>query len=44
MEITKWLCEFFFDNPWHWAGLVVVLFVATGFFPLLSMSTVHHDE
>lgn len=25
MEITKYLCEFFFTNFWHWLGLVVIL-------------------
>ena len=27
MEITKYLCEFFFTNFWHWLGLVVILAV-----------------
>ena len=27
MEITKYLCEFFFGNFWHWAGLVIILSV-----------------
>ena len=27
MEIITYLCEFFFTNFWHWAGLVVVLFL-----------------
>lgn len=25
MEVTKYLCEFFFTDFWHWLGLVVVL-------------------
>lgn len=25
MEVTKYLCEFFFTNFWHWLGLVIVL-------------------
>lgn len=25
MEITKYLCEFFFTDFWHWLGLVVIL-------------------
>ena len=27
MEIITYLCEFFFTNFWHWAGLVIVLFL-----------------
>jgi len=26
MEITKYLCEFFFTDFWHWLGLVVALY------------------
>ena len=25
MEITKYLCEFFFTNFWHWLGLTITL-------------------
>lgn len=25
MEMTKYLCEFFFGNFWHWEGLVIIL-------------------
>lgn len=25
MEITKYLCEFFFDDIWHYLGLVVLV-------------------
>ena len=25
MEITKYLCEFFFTNFWHWLGLTIML-------------------
>lgn len=25
MEVTRYLCEFFFTNFWHWLGLVIVL-------------------
>lgn len=25
MEITKYLCEFFFTNFFHWLGLVICL-------------------
>ena len=31
MEITKYLCEFFFTNFWHWLGLVVILSVTFRF-------------
>lgn len=31
MEITKYLCEFFFTNFWHWLGLVVILAVVFRF-------------
>jgi len=24
IELTKWLCQFFFDNYVHWAGLVIL--------------------
>ena len=24
MEITKYLCEFFFTDFWHWLGLVLL--------------------
>ena len=24
MEIAKYLCEFFFDNFWHWFGLLLI--------------------
>lgn len=27
MEITKYLCEFFFTDFWHWLGLTVTLSV-----------------
>lgn len=25
MEITKYLCEFFFCNFWHWLGLLIII-------------------
>lgn len=25
MEVTKYLCEFFFTDFWHWLGLVICL-------------------
>ena len=25
MEITKYLCEFFFCDFWHWLGLTITL-------------------
>lgn len=25
MEVTKYLCEFFFTDIWHWLGLVILL-------------------
>jgi D-alanyl-lipoteichoic acid acyltransferase DltB (MBOAT superfamily) len=25
MEITKYLCEFFFSNFWHWLGLLLIV-------------------
>lgn len=25
MEIAKYLCEFFFNDFWHWLGLTVTL-------------------
>ena len=25
MEVTKYLCEFFFENFWHWLGLTIML-------------------
>ena len=25
MEITRYLCEFFFTNFWHWLGLTITL-------------------
>jgi hypothetical protein len=25
MSILQYLCEFFFTNFWHWAGVVVIL-------------------
>lgn len=31
MEITKYLCEFFFTNFWHWLWLVVILSVVFRF-------------
>ena len=31
MEITKYLCEFFFTNFWHWLGLVVILSIVFRF-------------
>lgn len=31
MEVTKYLCEFFFTNFWHWLGLVVILCVVFRF-------------
>ena len=27
MEITKYLCEFFFNDFWHWLGLTTMLCV-----------------
>ena len=24
MEIVKYLCEFFFNDFWHWIGLVIL--------------------
>ena len=38
MEITKYLCEFFFTNFWHWLGLVVILAVVFRF-GLVSFTT-----
>ena len=26
MEITKYLCEFFFTNFWHWLGLLFIVY------------------
>lgn len=34
MEITKYLCEFFFTNFWHWLGLVVILSMVFRFRPV----------
>ena len=31
MEVTKYLCEFFFTNFWHWLGLVVILAIVFRF-------------
>jgi len=25
MEITKYICEFFFNDFWHWLGLVILV-------------------
>ena len=25
MEIVKYLCEFFFDNFWHWLELIILM-------------------
>lgn len=25
MEIVKYLCEFFFDDFWHWLGLIILV-------------------
>lgn len=25
MEITKYLCEFFFTDFWHWLGLWIII-------------------
>jgi len=30
MEIVKYICEFFFDNLWHWLGLLICLVVIFG--------------
>ena len=38
MEITKYLCEFFFTNFWHWLGLVVIVSI-TFRFGLISFIT-----
>ena len=49
MEITKYLCEFFFTNFWHWAGLVIVLgvifrFGLVSFITDNSRKTVKRDD
>lgn len=31
MEVTKYLCEFFFTNFWHWLGLVSILAIVFRF-------------
>lgn len=31
MEVTKYLCEFFFTNFWHWLGLVIILAIVFRF-------------
>lgn len=30
MEVTKYLCEFFFTNFWHWLGLVIFVAAIRG--------------
>lgn len=37
MEEIKYLCEFFFDDFWHWLGLVVILAIVFGS-SLISMN------
>lgn len=37
MEEIKYLCEFFFDDFWHWLGLVVILAIVFGC-SLISMN------
>ena len=27
METVRFICEFFFDNFWHWLGLLLILCV-----------------
>lgn len=43
MELVKWLCEFFFDNPWHWAGLVIVCFTIFPMWKWTGRTTIHND-
>ena len=31
MGVTKYLCEFFFTNFWHWLGLVIILAIVFRF-------------
>ena len=31
MEVTRYLCELFFGDFWHWLGLVVILCVVFRF-------------
>lgn len=31
MEVTRYLCEFFFTNFWHWLGLLIILAVVFKF-------------
>lgn len=31
MEITRYLCEFFFTNFWHWLGLVIIISIVFRF-------------
>lgn len=30
METAKFLCEFFFTNPWHFLGLILVIGAMSG--------------
>lgn len=29
MEIIKYLCEFFFDDLWHWLELIILIGAAS---------------
>lgn len=37
MEIVKYLCEFFFEDIWHFLGLVVLLYIIFGDGPLIKI-------
>lgn len=30
MEVTKYLCEFFFGNFWHYMGLLIIICAVSG--------------
>ena len=43
MEAINYLCEFFFDDFWHWLGLVVILAIVFGY-SLFSMNVEKKKE
>ena len=34
MEVTRYLCEFFFTDFWHWLGLAVIITLITPSFKI----------
>lgn len=46
METVRFVCEFFFDDFWHWLGLFVILCVVcrSGIFSFNRITEINHNK